>query len=343
MKLESETLLNKFFLYTVLENVVENSVPYLKYSYKKYKAVRYTRKHDKFSGKIRFTSRVEKEYLKPAYVASIDKELEDRLFDVKLKCFYQSINKFTNFRGAVPYRPAQDLAFSVAWFIQKGGSFINYYMASINQALLRFLIISISLLYRSATATKMGTLERSSQSNKALMWSANVLGPVDLHDLNEGKIDLTWQKWSYKVGLKGSLLDLHSLSGSASVEWVDDTLMATSQPLTWYKTNFKSPPGDEPLALDMNSTGNGQIRINGQSIGCYCPAYNAAGIMYLARGYTPKGNLLVVFEEWGGNPDGISLVKREIQIVCAGIYDAHVAGNQQWRAVFEYAVRGVWC
>lgn len=36
--------------------------------------------------------------------------------------------RYTEFGGAVPYRPAEDLAFSVARFIQKGGSFINYYM-----------------------------------------------------------------------------------------------------------------------------------------------------------------------------------------------------------------------
>ncbi|KAJ0674062.1 putative beta-galactosidase [Helianthus annuus] len=35
---------------------------------------------------------------------------------------------FTEFGGAVPYRPAEDLAYSVAKFIQSGGSFINYYM-----------------------------------------------------------------------------------------------------------------------------------------------------------------------------------------------------------------------
>ena len=38
--------------------------------------------------------------------------------------------RFTEFGGPVPYRPAEDLAFSVARFIQKGGSFINYYMVS---------------------------------------------------------------------------------------------------------------------------------------------------------------------------------------------------------------------
>nr|GMD86500.1 pyrophosphate-energized vacuolar membrane proton pump-like [Ipomoea batatas] len=35
---------------------------------------------------------------------------------------------FTEFGGPVPYRPAEDLAYSVAKFIMKGGSFINYYM-----------------------------------------------------------------------------------------------------------------------------------------------------------------------------------------------------------------------
>nr|GMD86943.1 pyrophosphate-energized vacuolar membrane proton pump-like [Ipomoea batatas] len=35
---------------------------------------------------------------------------------------------FTEFGGPVPYRPAEDLAYSVAKFIMKDGSFINYYM-----------------------------------------------------------------------------------------------------------------------------------------------------------------------------------------------------------------------
>lgn len=35
----------------------------------------------------------------------------------------------------------------------------------------------------------------------------------------------------------------------------------------------------------------------------------------------PTGNLLVVFEEWGGNPNGISLVRREIDSVCAYMYE----------------------
>ena len=37
---------------------------------------------------------------------------------------------FTAFGKPVPHRPVEDLAFAVARFIQKGGSFVNYYMVS---------------------------------------------------------------------------------------------------------------------------------------------------------------------------------------------------------------------
>lgn len=36
--------------------------------------------------------------------------------------------RFTEFGGPIHQRPVQDLAFAVARFIQKGGSFVNYYM-----------------------------------------------------------------------------------------------------------------------------------------------------------------------------------------------------------------------
>ncbi|KAI3463273.1 hypothetical protein Pfo_019936 [Paulownia fortunei] len=179
-------------------------------------------------------------------------------------------------------------------------------------------------------------------------WNTGVLGPISLSGLNEGKRDLTWQKWSYKIGLKGESLSLHSLSGSSSVEWVEGSYIAERQPLTWYKTNFNAPAGNEPLALDMNTMSKGQVWINGQSIGRYwnqykasgnCGACNYAGWFnekkclsncgeasqrwyHVPRSWLhPTGNLLVVFEEWGGNPYGISLVKREVASVCADIYE----------------------
>ncbi|XP_028083556.1 beta-galactosidase-like [Camellia sinensis] len=80
-------------------------------------------------------------------------------------------------------------------------------------------------------------------------WNTRVLGPVTLKGLNEGTRDLTKQQWSYKVGLKGEGLKLHTLDGSSSVEWAEGSLLATKQPLTWYKTTFNAPAGNDPLAL----------------------------------------------------------------------------------------------
>ncbi|KVH92926.1 D-galactoside/L-rhamnose binding SUEL lectin domain-containing protein, partial [Cynara cardunculus var. scolymus] len=150
-------------------------------------------------------------------------------------------------------------------------------------------------------------------------WNTGVLGPVTLYGLNEGKRDLTWQKWSYKVGLKGEILSLHSLMGSSSVEWIQGSFVSQRQPLTWYKTIFNAPGGNEPLALDMSSMGKGQIWINGQSVGRHWPAYKASGSCSTCSyaGYFSEKRCLKL----GGIPYGISLVKRAVYSVCADIYE----------------------
>lgn len=78
-----QVLIQRLVVSQVLENLIENSIPYLKYSYKKYSAVRKKRQErESPSGKsVRLSTRVEKEYLKLSYTASIGAELEDGLFD----------------------------------------------------------------------------------------------------------------------------------------------------------------------------------------------------------------------------------------------------------------------
>ncbi|KAG6603934.1 Beta-galactosidase 3, partial [Cucurbita argyrosperma subsp. sororia] len=181
-------------------------------------------------------------------------------------------------------------------------------------------------------------------------WNTGILGPVALHGLDQGKWDLSWSKWTYKVGLKGEALNLVSPNGISSVEWIEGSLAAQApQPLTWHKSNFDAPEGAEPLALDMRGMGKGQIWINGLSIGRYWTAYaagncdkcNYAGTFrppkcqqgcgqptqrwyHVPRAWLkPKDNLLVVFEELGGNPTGISLVKRSVTSVCADVSEFH--------------------
>ncbi|KAM7519611.1 hypothetical protein LguiB_018573 [Lonicera macranthoides] len=131
-------------------------------------------------------------------------------------------------------------------------------------------------------------------------WNVGVLGPVTLSGMNSGTWDLSKSKWCYK-------------------------------------TTFNAPEGNDPLALDMSSMGKGQMWINGESIGRHWPGNVAkgkcdrcsyTGIFYekkclsdcgqpsqkwfhVPRSWLkPTGNMLVVFEEWGGNPYWISLVKR---------------------------------
>ncbi|WJX28300.1 hypothetical protein P8452_17039 [Trifolium repens] len=168
-------------------------------------------------------------------------------------------------------------------------------------------------------------------------WNVGVLGPVTLTGLNEGTRDLSRQKWSYKIGLKGEALNLNTVSGSSAVRWAQGPSLSKKQPLTWYKTTFSAPAGNDPLALDVGSMGKGEIWVNGHSIGRHWPAYiargncgecNYAGTFtdkkcrtscgqptqkwyHIPRSWlNPSGNILVVLEEWGGDPTGISLVKR---------------------------------
>ncbi|GMP37810.1 hypothetical protein CsSME_00009331 [Camellia sinensis var. sinensis] len=173
-------------------------------------------------------------------------------------------------------------------------------------------------------------------------WNTGVLGPVVLHGLDEGKRDLSWQKWTCKVGLKGEAMNLVSPSGISHVDWMKGSLfMQKQRPLTWYKAYFNTPDGDEPLALDMGSMGKGQVWINGESIGRYWTIYangNCSQCSYSGtfrptkcqlgcgqptqRWYhvprswlKPTQNQLVVFEELSGDVSKISLMKRSVNSV----------------------------
>ncbi|RAL43896.1 hypothetical protein DM860_014397 [Cuscuta australis] len=79
-----QVLVQRLILSEVLGNLVENSLPYLTYSFRKYRAVRKNKRKSDGAlsiAKIQYFSRIEKEYLKPVYSASIGEELEDGLFD----------------------------------------------------------------------------------------------------------------------------------------------------------------------------------------------------------------------------------------------------------------------
>lgn len=43
-----------------------------------------------------------------------------------------------------------------------------------------------------------------------------------------------------QIGLQGESKSLHTVTGSSSVEWVEGSLLAKKQPLTWYKVGLIS-------------------------------------------------------------------------------------------------------
>ncbi|KAL0360640.1 UNVERIFIED_CONTAM: Beta-galactosidase 3 [Sesamum radiatum] len=179
-------------------------------------------------------------------------------------------------------------------------------------------------------------------------WNVGVLGRVELDGLDQGKRDLSRQTWSYKVGLKGEQMNLVSPDKVSSVEWAQaSAITQNQQPLRWYKAYFDAPSGDEPLALDMRSMGKGQVWINGQNIGRYWMAYanGNCGVCHYAGTFRatkcqrgcgqptqrwyhvprswlqPTQNLIVLFEELGGDVSKISLVKRTTAGVCANAFE----------------------
>ncbi|KAK6136549.1 hypothetical protein DH2020_029709 [Rehmannia glutinosa] len=174
------------------------------------------------------------------------------------------------------------------------------------------------------------------------------LGLVQLDGLDQGKRDLSKQTWSYQAGLKGEKINLVSPDKISSVEWSQvSAITQNQQPLRWYKAYFDAPRRNDPLALDMRSMGKGQVWINGQSIGRYwlANANGNCGVCHYTGAYRapkcqrgcgqptqrwyhvpiswlrPTQNLILVFEELGGDASKISLVKRTTSGICANAFE----------------------
>ncbi|KAI3984016.1 hypothetical protein MKX01_035143 [Papaver californicum] len=152
--------------------------------------------------------------------------------------------------------------------------------------------------------------------------------------------------WIYKIGLKGELLKIYLPSGLNSVKWQPTSEPPKYQPLTWYMAVVDPPLGDDPIGLDMIDMGKGLAWLNGEEIGRYwskrCSIYdncttncNYRGIYnqdkcrtgcgeptqrwyHIPRSwFKPSGNILVIFEEKGGDPSKIKFSRRKITGVCA--------------------------
>ncbi|XP_022720179.1 beta-galactosidase 16-like [Durio zibethinus] len=134
---------------------------------------------------------------------------------------------------------------------------------------------------------------------------------VTIHDVQSVK-DLTNYSGGYQVGLLGEKLQIYMEQTSSKVQWRNFT--SSRNDLTWYKTTFDAPAGDDSLGLNLGSMGKGEVWVNGQSIGRYWVSFlTPQGTPYQTWYHVPRSflkpidNLLVVLEEENGLPLGISL------------------------------------
>ncbi|KAL0558348.1 hypothetical protein IC582_002910 [Cucumis melo] len=170
-------------------------------------------------------------------------------------------------------------------------------------------------------------------------------GPIYLIGDGNVTIDLSSNLWSYKVGLNGEMKQLYNPVFSQRTNWRAMNQKSIGRRMTWYKTSFKTPPGTDPVTLDMQGMGKGQAWINGQSIGRFWPsfiagndscsttcdyrgAYNPSKCVencgnpsqrwyHIPRSFlSDDTNTLVLFEEIGGNPQQVSVQTITIGTIC---------------------------
>lgn len=141
------------------------------------------------------------------------------------------------------------------------------------------------------------------------------------------------------------------MDGSKHANWTTVSQPPKNQPLTWYKAIVDAPPGNEPVGLDMVHMGKGLAWLNGEQIGRYWPrkAPNDKCVKvcdyrgkfnpdkcnmgcgqptqrwyHVPRSwFKPSGNVLVMFEEKGGDPTQIRFSRRKLSGLCAHVSDDH--------------------
>lgn len=179
-------------------------------------------------------------------------------------------------------------------------------------------------------------------------------GPTTVKILGckNGTLDLSRFTWAYKVALEGEHLRIYREDGLSRVKWISTSEPPKQQPLTWYKVVVDPPPGNEPVGLDMVHMGKGLAWLNGEEIGRYWPRksskHDECVLNCDYRGkflpnkcstgcgeptqrwyhiprswFKPSGNILVIFEEEGGDPTKIRFATRKITSVCAHISEDH--------------------
>jgi hypothetical protein len=147
--------------------------------------------------------------------------------------------------------------------------------------------------------------------------------------------EVRFGEWLIHAGLDGERKAIPATLGR-STKWRQLEADDQDRPLRWYRLKFESPSGSDPVAFDFGGLGKGLAWVNGECVGRYWTVKSVAPgkihtehnqVMHfdppggLSQRYyhVPRewlragGNVLVIFEETGGNPGGAGLVKWQPQ------------------------------
>ncbi|KAJ9549053.1 hypothetical protein OSB04_021596 [Centaurea solstitialis] len=158
---------------------------------------------------------------------------------------------------------------------------------------------------------------------------------VVLQGMSTGALDITLNEWGHKVGSEGELLELFTEEGSKKVKW--GPVSGPGTPITWYKTYFPTPDGNDPVAIRMERMGKGVVWVNGHNIGRYWENYRSPlGAPSQTEYHIPrsflqsKNNLLVVYEESGGTISGVMIHTVVRDIICSFMYEDYPPSIDSW-------------
>ncbi|KAK1633099.1 hypothetical protein QYE76_007414 [Lolium multiflorum] len=155
-----------------------------------------------------------------------------------------------------------------------------------------------------------------------------------IQGLNTGTLDLQVNGWGHKVKLDGEEKGIYTEKGMGAVKWKP---LENGHAVSWYKRYFDEPDGEDPVVLDMTSMSKGMIFVNGEGMGRYWTSFRTiAGVPSQALYHIPrpflksKNNLLVVFEEEIGKPDGILIQTVRRDDICVHISEHNPAQIKTW-------------
>ncbi|KAF2287083.1 hypothetical protein GH714_038061 [Hevea brasiliensis] len=176
-------------------------------------------------------------------------------------------------------------------------------------------------------------------------------GPVQLIDgIGNTTTDLSSNRWVYKIGLNGEALRLHDPYSPYRKIFKSSAKLPVGTAMTWYKTTFQAPSGTDPVVLDLQGMGKGHAWVNGNSLGRFWPTrtadpngcggtcdyrgkYKADKCLsncgnptqrwyHVPRSFLKKRkNTLILFEEVGGNPSGVSFQIVTAETICGNAYE----------------------